>query len=250
MMNILLLEDEPVSARQLQHCIELISTDMKVRKVLTSIEEGLKWLPGNSNNIDLVFSDIRLSDGLSFTLFRQYPITCPVVFVTAHDEYWMDAFKTNGIGYVLKPYEPADIRRTIEKYERLVASRQPLQQFINQFSRQYRQSFLVATRDKWLPVHIDDIAWFQTKNEVTFIFLKSGQQYLFDLSLEQLQDQLDPSMFFRVNRQFLVHRKVIREVQTYFTGRLLVATDPLHSGEEKMIVSKARSPLFKQWMNQ
>ncbi|WP_188316167.1 LytR/AlgR family response regulator transcription factor [Chitinophaga agrisoli] len=256
-MQVLIIEDEPVTARNLQHMLQDIDTAITVATILPGVAASVSWLQQHPHDCDLIFMDIRLADGLSFEIFEQTPIAQPVIFVTAYNDYALQAFKRNGIDYVLKPYDAEEIGRALQKYRQLTGAgaaknalpQDQLLQLLKGLQEQpaYRQSFLVHFREKLLPVKAGDIAWFYTTNEVVQACTLEHKLYTIDLTLEQLQQQLDPQLFFRANRQFIVQRKAIQEVDFFFNSRLLVKTlPPTH---DKMLISKARVPAFKAWMN-
>jgi two-component system LytT family response regulator len=199
--------------------------------------------------------DIRLSDGLSLDILHQTTIQTPVIFVTAFDDYALQAFKANGIDYILKPVGEAELAQALQRYKRLTkhdgtdSYTIQLQQLAQQLKGQetgYRRSFLVHFRDKLVPLNVQDICWFHSVHETTFAQTKD-RKLVIDETLEQLQSELDPAVFFRVNRQFIVQRKAILEIDFYFNGRLMLKTVP--EADEKMLISKARVPEFKTWMN-
>lgn len=253
-LNIVIIEDEPATARNLQFLLQEIDPEIEVLAVLTGVTEAATWLCGNAAQCHLIFMDIRLNDGLSFEIFDQVTIEAPVIFVTAHHDYALQAFKANGIDYVLKPFDEHELGQALAKFRRLAGVRpvethrlREIAQDLQRTGGAYKESFLVHFRDKLVPLRAEDIAWFYTSREVVHGQTFDGKSYMIDFTLEQLQDQLDPKKFFRVNRQFIVQRRAILEVNFYFNGRLLVKASP--EAEEKMLVSKARVPEFKAWMN-
>jgi two-component system LytT family response regulator len=217
------------------------------------------WLGANSGRCDLLFMDIRLNDGLSLEIFEEVPTDIPVIFVTAYNDYALQAFKANGIDYILKPIGEQELEQALSRFKRLIqreagtgtayAQLRQLAESLKGHGSSYKQSFLVHFRDKLIPLSVQDIHWFQSVNETTFARAAENRKLIVDYTLEQLQEQLDPKLFFRVNRQFIVHRKAIREIDFYFNGRLLVKTDPEPEPEDKMLISKARVPEFKAWMD-
>jgi two-component system, LytTR family, response regulator LytT len=253
-MTISIIEDEPAIARNLEFMLREADPDIHVLARLGSVTEAVEWL--RAHDCDLVFMDIRLSDGLSFDIFERLSLDVPVIFVTAYHEYALQAFKSNGIDYILKPFDQADIAQALAKFKRLrknaltadhFAQIRLMAETLKAESVAYKQSFLVHFREKMIPVAALDIAWFYTANELVHATSFDRKKYLIDFTLEQLAEQLDPRSFFRANRQFIIQRKAIREVEWYFNGRLLLKTQ--EEPEEKIIISKARAPEFKTWMN-
>ena len=256
MLRIVIIEDEPATARNLHFMLREMDASITLAATLDGITQSAAWLAAHPEDYDLLFMDIRLSDGLSFEIFNRVPITTPVIFVTAYDDYALRAFKTNGIDYILKPFDKPELQQALHKFRQLRGEKTAdnLQWQLSQIAGQlqagykgYKQSFLVHFRDKLLPVAAKDIAWFYTLNETSYAQCFDTRRFTVEFTLEQLQEQLDPQSFFRANRQFIVQRRAITEVAFYFNGRLLLKTDPL--AEENIIISKARVPEFKAWMN-
>ncbi|HVW59534.1 MAG TPA: LytTR family DNA-binding domain-containing protein [Puia sp.] len=253
-LRIAIIEDEPATARNLQFLLQEIDPEIRVLTTLGSVAESVAWLGANRERCDLLFMDIRLNDGLSFDIFEKVAVEAPVIFVTAYHDYALQAFKAGGIDYILKPFDEQELAQAITKFKRLTGMHpvaidriREISQHLRRSGGGFKESFLVHFRDKLVPLRAEDIAWFYTSQEVVHAQTFDGRPYIVDFTLEQLQEQLDPGKFFRVNRQFIIQRKAIVEVNFYFNGRLLVKASP--AAEEKMLVSKARVPEFKAWMN-
>lgn len=262
-LRIAIIEDEPATARNLKFLLEEIDPNIEVLALLGTIKESVSWLNTHAAQCDLLFMDIRLTDGLSLDILQQTTIQTPVIFVTAFNDYALQAFKANGIDYILKPIGDEELKQALERFKRLTRHQerdqtssqgvnnvysqlQNLAEQLKDNSSRFRQSFLVHFRDKLLPLNVQDICWFHSVNETTFAQTRD-KKLIVDFTLDHLQDQLDPAIFFRVNRQFIVHRKAITEIDFYFNGRLLLKTIP--DADDKMLISKARVPEFKAWMN-
>jgi two-component system response regulator LytT len=253
-IRIAIIEDEPATARNLKFLLEEAEPAVEVLALLSGVQEAVSWLRDNGAKCDLLFMDIRLNDGLSLEIFEQVAIATPVIFITAYNDYALPAFKANGIDYLLKPVGEQELEQALNKYKRLTKHgtqtdhSAQLQQLAAQLKgNAHRQSFLVHFRDKLIPLNVGDICWFHSANETTFAQTADSRKLVVDFTLEQLQEQLDPKQFFRVNRQYIVQRKAIQEIDFYFNGRLLVKTNP--EADDKMLISKARVPEFKTWMN-
>lgn len=248
-LRVAIIEDEPATARNLQRMLQDAASEVEVLTILPGVAEAVNWLQGNAQLCDLLFMDIRLSDGLSFEIFSKVNITVPVVFITAYDDYALQAFKANGIDYILKPFEEEELKQALAKFNRLSNYSQLLKiaESLKGNPTTYKQSFLVHTRDKLIPVAASQIAWFYTANEIVYAGTSDNRQFIIDSTMEQLQQQLDPAHFFRANRQFIVQRSAIQEVDFYFNGRLSLKITP--PAKEQILISKARVPEFKQWMN-
>ena len=254
-LKIVIVEDEPATARNLAHLLQTIDKSLQVSITLASIQESVPWFKANPDAYDLLFMDIRLADGMSFEIFQQVKLTKPVIFVTAYNDYALPAFKNNGIDYILKPFDKQELEKAMNKFRTLTstihtADYSQIQDLLNQISqlrKSYKKSFLVHFREKLLPIETLKIAWFYTANEIVYAQLADDRQYIMEFTMEQLEQQIDPFQFFRANRQFIVNRNAITEVGFYFNGRLSLKVKP--EPAEKILVSKARAPEFKNWMN-
>ncbi len=255
-LRVVIVEDEPATARNLVRMLQDIDERIVIQAKLTSVAEAVDWFKVNMAAYDLVFMDIRLADGLSFDIFNQTMIDRPVIFVTAYNDYALDAFKNNGIDYILKPFDRQEIGRALQKYRRFTGDNgsahyklplDGLAEQVRQLTKPYRKSFLIHHRDRLIPVEAAKVCWFYTANEIVYAHLADNRQYVIDLTMEQLEKELDLEVFFRANRQFIVNRAAILEVNFYFNGRLSLKISP--EPPEKVLISKARVPELKSWMN-
>jgi len=254
-IRIVVVEDEAATARSLIHILNEADQHITVVKTLGAVSDAVAWFNDHPDFYDLIFMDIRLADGLSFDIFKQTTISRPVVFVTAFNDYAITAFKNNGIDYILKPFDPDEIKSALDKYKNLTgAVEKPdgpalveLLAQIGNLTKSYKKSFLVHYRDKLIPLETAKIAWFYTANEVVYLRTIDDKQYIIESTMEQLEQQLDPTLFLRVSRQFILNRNAVIEAEFYFNGRLLVKVKP--QPDEHIIISKAKSVEFKKWMN-
>lgn len=251
-MNVLIIEDETAAAVNLQAILRNIVPESRVLDVLESIEESVEYFKEkNSPTPDLVFMDIHLADGESFRIFDSVEIAAPIIFTTAYDEYALRAFKVNSIDYILKPIKEDDLSRAINKFTRLNGVERSdyksrVNTMIENSKRDSQRVFLVHFKDKIIPLSIDDVAFFYTSNEKVSATTFTGENYIIDRTLETLQSTLPEDEFFRANRQFIVARKAVKDIAIWFGSRLsLNLTLPT---PEKIIISKARVPEFKQWL--
>jgi two-component system, LytTR family, response regulator LytT len=255
MTRILIIEDELAAGQYLTQLIQKIDQNAEILEVLETVETAVEWLSVNPAP-DLIFLDVQLGDGICFQIFEQISISCPVIFTTAHDEYAMRAFKLNSVDYLLKPIRLESLKFSLEKYyqlneenainkvkylEELVHS-----QILNRKSP--RRSFLVPYRDKLIPLKDQDFSWLTIRNSVVVATLHDDRSFVLDKSLEELENQLDTTNFFRANRQFIISRESIREIELYFNGRLLVRTSPVSTNQ--ILISKERVPVFKKWFEE
>ncbi len=253
-MRVLIIEDEESAVEQLKNMLPQLVEHPQIIGIIDSIEDAVDYLSLHSD-IDLIFLDIHLSDGLSFEIFKEIEVDIPVIFITAYNQYAIQAFEVNSIDYLLKPVKKEKLEKALEKFHKVENRRRfnpntAVYEEIVQMLRNgnYRRNFLVTYKDRLIPVTTDEIAWFEVKEGVVVAAKLDNRRLIMDeRSLEVLAEQLDPTLFYRANRQYLVSRKAIREIEYYFSGRLVIKLDP--PSEEKIIISKARAGDFKGWMN-
>lgn len=253
-MKILIVEDEQRTAYDLQATIRELQPGATFPAILDSVEATVAWL--NENPMpDLAFFDIQLADGLSFDIFEEVKVECPVVFCTAFDEHALRAFQVNGVDYILKPFDPESVRRALDKVKALENFFQKrdnnLEAKIAKLLEEARQpvaktTFLVSQRDKFQPIAVADIAYFYIEHEVTFLHTIDNRRFMLSYTLDELEKMLDTRQFYRANRQFLIHSKVIVEVEQYFARKLLVKISA--QTKEPIVVSKAKASEFLQWL--
>jgi len=249
-MRALILEDEPAAAENMRFMLGKAAPDLEVLAVLETVSTGTEWLQ-NEAAPDVIFSDIQLADGNAFSIFEAVVVSCPIVFVTAYDEYALRAFKHNGIDYLLKPLVAEELDRALGKLrqrETSAPSPAAFKQLIEDLQpRSFRQSFLLGYREQLIPVKSADIAYFRSDKDLVFAYPASeDRRYLVEQTLEQLEEELDPAVFVRANRQFIVNRSAITALTRYFHGRMLLDVVPILA--EKIIISKAKVPRLRQWL--
>jgi len=250
-MKIVIIEDEKITAEDLAETIKNSEPETEIVAILQTVKESIAYFNRNPEP-DLIFCDIQLGDGLSFNIFSTVHISAPVIFCTAYDEYALDAFKSNGIDYILKPFTYQSIEEAIHKYRHL-------RQTFSGKARQYdvllenllnreeakSHSILVYHKDKIVPVKIEDIALFYIENNVTSLLTFSKNVYHINNNLEDLEQKAG-DRFFRVNRQNLVNRKAIINASHYFSRKLSVNISV--PSKETILVSKERTPAFLRWL--
>jgi len=252
-MDILIIEDEAKTAKELKTIIERLDDRMQVVDILPSVEASLEWLESHPSP-QLILSDIQLSDGLSFEIFQAVDIKCPVIFCTAFDSYAIQAFEVNGIDYLLKPVDEEKLAKSLQKYEQLKqlmgVSVQPIKQQLKAFMEQllpsYKQHLLVFKNEKIIPLKTVDIAFIYSAGGIVKAYTKQNQCYLIREVLDELEPQLDPFCFFRANRQFMINRDVTVLAEHYFNRRLVVKLTV--ETPESIIVSKMKTPELLAWM--
>lgn len=248
MKKVIIVEDETAAAVNLRSMLSTVVGEVEVVALLESVEEAVEYFRGDVN-ADVVFMDIHLADGDSFRIFRSVDINIPIIFTTAYDEYALEAFKVNSIDYLLKPFGEEELRRALDKLDRLTASERVAQR--GSVERMVAQSEVVQTmlvryKDKIIPVKMDDVAYFYTYAERVTLTTLSGESYPVDKTLEALSQQLSEDKFFRANRQFIISRRAVKDIAVWFGSRL--ALNLTVETPERIIISKARVPEFKQWL--
>lgn len=246
-MKALIIEDEVLAAKALQKLLGEVSPETEVLAILETIEETLEWFENNEMP-DLLFMDIHLADGSAFGIFEKVEITCPVVFTTAYDEYALKAFEVNSIDYLLKPINKKDLRRAMGKYKMLVADRNHLQKFMTQVGaepKKYKKCFLMPERDKLVPLLVKDIAYIYIDTKTVKMVTFEHKNYYMNVTLDDLMAQIDPEIFFRANRQFIISRNAIKDISIWFGNK--IAINLIMDVPEKIIVSKAKVSEFKNW---
>lgn len=251
-MNIVIIEDERLVADDLEKNIrKLIKENLNIVQ-LRSVKESVAYFKA-SPEPDMIFSDIQLGDGLSFEIFIAVSLTAPVVFCTAYDEYALDAFKANGIDYILKPFTLKTLENALNKYHQLKNLfsgnvSQPYANLLELLGRREESkasSILVYYQDKIIPIKLEEIALFHIDNDITHLLTFSGKAYLPNKNLDELE-KLTGNHFFRVNRQFLVCRKAIIDVSSYFSRKL--SLNLTINFAEKITISKEKASQFLEWL--
>ena len=248
-MKALIIEDESIAAQALESLVKETSPETEVVAVLQTIEESVEWFEENPMP-DLVFMDIHLADGSSFAIFDKIDITCPIIFTTAYDEYALKAFEVNSIDYLLKPINKADLERALNKYKTFTSNdkKSSLEGLLAQMGglkKKYKSCFLIPERDKLIPLATSNIAFVYIDTKTVKAIAMDGHTYYLNLTLDDIMAQLDPELFFRANRQFIISRNAVKDMSVWFGNKLAVNLSvPV---PEKIIVSKARVGEFKSW---
>lgn len=250
-MKVLIIEDEAPLARQLADTIRRINHEVTITGMIESVEEAIGWL--NQNDMpDLIFSDIHLADGLSFEIYEKVKVSCPIIFCTAFDEYLLQAFETNAISYLLKPVQPDKIKQALDKLAMLRQQSEKdmvvvaLQRLMRQMKPAYKTSLLINHREKIIPVLIKDVAYFCLENTVIRAHMLQHQQYYLTTSLDELEKIIDPQIFYRANRQYLINRNAVAGVERFFSRKLAVKLSV--ETPETIIVSKIKTAEFLAWL--
>ena len=251
-MKVLILEDESLAADRIRKLISEIDDSIEILADIKSIEEGLTWFEANEPP-DLIISDIRLLDGLSFELFKQVKTETPVIFTTAYDQYAIKAFEVNSIDYLLKPIQKEKLQASIQRHikrtedQKFPADFSNLYDLIQNQKKAFKSRFMIKAGQKILALPVEKIAYFFSQHKLTYAVTRDGKKYPIDQPLEVVDSQLDPKTFFRANRQYLISIESIGEIEPYFKGRLKVTLDP--PAQDELTISAERTPEFKHWLD-
>ena len=250
-MKVLIIEDEKIAANNLEKMLHQIDINIIVQSKPDSIEESVKWL--SNNTADLIFLDIHLADGLCFKIFEQIKIKTPIIFTTAYDQYAIKAFKVNSIDYLLKPIEIQQLEQSLEKFKELNqvqnAKTIDFDTLINFYNKRikYQERFIVRYAQKIKSIKTDDIAYFYIDAESVFLCTKGNNIYSIDYSLDKLENIINPTDFFRINRQFIVNISSIENMYSLSKSRIKIELKPKPDNE--VIVSFSRMSDFRKWLN-
>lgn len=229
-MKVLIVEDETSAYEYLAELLKTIVPDIEIAGNTESVDQTVRWL--RSHDVpDLIFMDVHLSDGSSFVIFDMMDVDVPIIFTTAYDQYAIDAFKVNSIGYLLKPVKAEDLKTALKKFRK--------------HSRQDAR-LLVPYRDRLVPVGMSEISFFHTSDKTTRVFLKDGNSYFYPKSLDQIFSDLDHQDFIRANKQFVISRNSVRDINICSDSRLRLTLET--ETPETIYVSKNRAAEFKAWM--
>jgi len=254
-LNVLIVEDESPAVEKLQRYLQRFSPGIKVAQVCESIAQSVAWLEAHQSEVDLIFMDIQLKDGVSFSIFSQVKVQKPVIFITAYNEYALDAFKVNSIAYLLKPVTFDDLKTSLEKFENLRA------QFVlndertekvkalagDQSPKSYKSRFMVKVGDHIRSVTADQVLFFFADGRDVYLVTTQSRKFIIDFTLEALEEVLDPAIFFRVNRTYILNINGIHDVVMYSNSRLKITTQP--SWDKEIIVSREKVSEFKNWFD-
>lgn len=250
-MNVIIIEDEKPAARRLARLLSELGVG--VSTLLHSVEESIEWFQSNSHP-DLIFLDIQLSDGLSFEIFDAVQVDSAIIFTTAYDEYALQAFKLNSIDYLLKPIDDEELASAIKQYRNLNHNEKTVnldfedirKLLTNPLEREYKKRFTAKVGQHIKILNAEDIECFYSENKGTYAFTSDGRNYLLDTTLENLEEELAPELFFRVSRKFYVNIRHIQDIVTYTNSRLKVKLNRFK--EQEIIVSRERVRDFKLWL--
>lgn len=253
-MKALIIEDEYPAAERLAQLVHALDAEIEILAKLDSVKSALEWFQSQTH-LDLIFSDIQLSDGLSFEIFETMHIEAPIIFTTAYDEYAIKAFKVKSIDYLLKPVKQDELAKALEKYKRMI----PVTSVQNQLiqvreagliaqQKEYKERFLVKHREEFVSIPVGEIAYFYTVYENIYMFTTGNKKYVLEYTLEELEKLLNPGCFFRLNRQVLAHIQSITGIHAHFNGKLKIQLAP--TTQEDIYVSREKAKAFRLWMGE
>ena len=250
-MKVVIIEDEHLSAQRLQAMLKRYDAGIDVLAEIPSVAEAVQWFKENEDP-DLVFMDIHLEDGQSFSIFDTINLDVPVIFTTAFDEYTIKAFKVNSVDYLMKPLNYEELVAAIEKFKRIHAEKKGgnnLEQLIQSLQKkqpEYKSRFLISIGSRLMTVEVADVQYFYSADKVTFLVTKEAHRYPVDFSLDKLAQMLDPAAFYRINRQMMVTLSAIENIHVYSKGRIKL--DLIPPMKEDVFVSLDKVVEFKEWL--
>ncbi|MCH8535602.1 MAG: LytTR family DNA-binding domain-containing protein [Flavobacteriaceae bacterium] len=246
-MKLLIIEDEKPSARRLNRM--LMKNNYPEADLIHDVKSAIAYL--KIHQPDLLFLDVQLSDGVSFEIFEEVEVKCPIIFTTAYDEFALQAFQLNSIDYLLKPIEEEQLLKALTKWKNLQLNNFNVQQFQQLIQNQlqekaFKNRFTIQVGHKIIIIHTDEIECFYSENKSTFVSTETGRTYDLDVSLDHLETQLNPTHFFRISRKYLIHKKHIKEIYTHSNSRCRIQMNKFNS--INLIVSRERTKDFKVWL--
>jgi len=252
-MKVLLIEDEPLAAQRLETLVKSLEPSVFILAKLDTVKRAVEWLKSNPPP-DLIFMDIQLADGVSFLIFEQCEVKSPIIFTTAYDAYALRAFKVNSIDYILKPVDKDELATALQKFKTM--SKGDLQtsallsnigQAVDLLTRRYKSRFVIKVGEHLKTVEVGNILYFYSQEKTTFCCTTDNRNLILDFTLEQLDDLIDPSAFFRINRKYLVSSNAIQDIISYTNSRLKLVLKG--SSDTDVIVARERVQEFKDWLD-
>jgi DNA-binding LytR/AlgR family response regulator len=250
-MNVIIIEDEKLAAQNLEKLLLDIDKSITIQAKIGTVREAVAWLM--QNKTDLIFLDIQLSDGISFKIFETVEVKTPIIFTTAYDHYAIKAFEVNSIAYLLKPIKAKELERSLKKFKDTISEKTQaidysmLLNLISNKLPEYQKRFIINAGQKIKTVSVEDIAYFYVIEKAVFLCTHQNERYALEYSLDNLETLLDPSLFFRVNRQQIIHISAITNMYNLSNRSIKIELKPL--SEQETIVSILRLSDFKKWLN-
>lgn len=251
-MKVVIIEDEHLSAQRLEQMLKKYDQEIQVMAELPSVSESVEWFKSNPDP-DLIFMDIHLEDGQSFSIFETINLEVPVIFTTAFDEYMVKAFKVNSVDYLMKPLNYEELAQAIEKFKKIYSKKESpvpdMQSFLQAIQKkepEYKARFLVSIGSRLKPVETNDIMYFYSAEKISFLVTADNQRFPVDYSLDRLSAMLDPKKFYRINRQMILKADAIEQIHVFSKGRIKIDLKP--AMKEEVFVSLDRVTDFKEWL--
>jgi DNA-binding LytR/AlgR family response regulator len=250
MTKAIVIEDEKLASQYLVSKLKKLAPDIEVEAILTDVAASVSYLSGPTE-ADVIFSDVQLSDGLSFSIFKKVPLDMPVIYITAYDKFIVNAFEHNGIDYLLKPVSDEDLLRAVAKYRKLekhftAGNHQVLDAVLQQLGGKKQVRMVVKRGQEHIFLLLDDIVLFYTESKIVYIIDKNGKKFLVDKNLSDLEEELDKAVFFRANRQYIVNINYVKGYKTY--ERVKLQLELQLAVTHCIVISQETAPLFKKWI--
>jgi DNA-binding LytR/AlgR family response regulator len=250
-MDVVIIEDEKIAADKLERMLLIVDSSIQVVAKIESIKKSVNWLM--KNKVDLIFLDIQLSDGLSFSIFNQIQINTPIIFTTAYDQFAIKAFQLNSIAYLLKPIRAKDLKAGLNKYHSLQSTFAiDFENLLNQIQGKtpdYKKRFFIQIGDKLTKIDIEEVAYFFVYQKSVYLKMFKGEAYPLEYSLDKLEDLVNPDDFFRINRKYLICINSILKMRALSRSRVQIELTPEPENKLDTIVSIERASNFKKWLN-
>lgn len=254
MLNAIIIEDEKPAMEALVRTLSQVTTPVNITARLSSLKESLAYL-SKQPDADIIFSDVQLSDGLSFDIFSHTGVQIPVIFITGYDDYMMMAFENNGIDYLLKPVDKADLEKALLKYNKLqehfshTSASAPVENLMKFISKHKKTRLLVKKGLENIALRLEDIVLIYTQNKLVYVIDSCTKKYIADKTLSELEAELDASTFFRVNRQYIVNINYVKSFKSFEKVKLLVDIT-IPEINHSIIISQETAPAFRKWMHE
>jgi DNA-binding LytR/AlgR family response regulator len=252
-MNVLIIEDEPQAAKRMETLMKELEPSVNIVGKIDSVKKAVQWIPDNPPP-DLILMDIQLADGISFSIFEKCHVQSPVIFTTAYDEYALKAFKVNSIDYILKPVDKDELSAALRKFKNMKRTAPDTKllldnigQAVQMLTKRYKSRFMIKVGEHLKTIETTSLLYFYSQDKATFCYTIDNRSLILDYTLEQLEEMTDPSIFFRVNRKYLVSATAITDIISYTNSRLKLKLKG--SQDDDIIVARERVQDFKEWLD-
>lgn len=252
-MKVLIIEDEPQAAQRLETLVKNLQPGVTILDKIDTVKRAVEWVRSNPPP-DLVFMDIQLADGISFQIFEACEVKSPVIFTTAYDAYALRAFKVNSIDYILKPVDKDELQSALNKFRNLAQNSsgtkvvlENIEQAVQMLTKKFKTRFVIKVGEHLRTIEVSNILYFYSQDKATFCYTHDNRQLVLDFTLEELEEMIDPSIFFRVNRKYLVASQSIQDIISYTNSRLKLVVKG--SSDNDIIVARERVQEFRDWLD-